>query len=82
MTTGEAEAKVLTIEELYGQLKNVLKEIPGGDADVLAVLEKELLHPSVNEKINTAKALTQLTDLAASRARTNKEEADANPSKN
>lgn len=75
MNADGAEAKILSIEDLYSDLKKTLKETKGGDAEVLTTLEGELLHPNVSEKESVAKALKGLLDLAASRARADKQEA-------
>ena len=37
--TNGTEAKILSIDNLYSDLKETLKEIKGGDAEVLTVLE-------------------------------------------
>ena len=73
--TEGTEAKILSIEDLYSDLKKTLKEAKGGDAEALPILESELLHPNVNEKDGVAKALKSLLDLAATRARVEKQEA-------
>ena len=75
------EVKILSIEDLYTDLKKTLKQIKDGDTDVLIILDHDLLHPNVNEKDGVANALKSLNDLAATRAQVEtKEASDENSS--
>jgi len=56
------QSDVLSPEQIYENLRASLAKTVGVDADVLKIVQDELLHPQVDEKTNLKQAVEKLLE--------------------